>query len=171
MLLPQSARFQKFLSFIRWTTSSSRPMYGPGMRLRDHPPIEEHYDDLSDDEVFDGRSSYVTNDSETSSYHSGGTPSSSFLSLPVSHTYGDGVTPTSWHPRNARGELRALLQQQATLDTILQNQSSMQRKQSELEIKLTELERKVSTESPSSSSSSGSSRKRKQIISRELSCK
>ena len=128
--------------------------YEPGMLLKDHPPVR-----FSDSE-----------------------PSSSESEL----DYGGGMDPldeyTAYSPAQNTGsqlpqdnaDLRVLLQEQQTLlRTILTKQEAMEAKQTSFEQKLSELEEKMVAQGTTTPSSSDSSphgkKKRKRLVTRELS--
>ena len=164
------------------STGTRRPAitYSPGMYLRDHPeaPLLVHTSD--DDLDAGGTDDLYSGELTLSPVDSSSHPATS---SPVITPRPDArqtpfVTPHAHHTPPGlplrvvnRPELSALLQQQqATLEAILSNQKSMQEKQSEMESKLFDLEKKISSPpSAASASSDNSSGKRKQVVTRDLS--
>ena len=174
---------------------SLQPTYKQGMSLRDlsASPVSTFQSNLMDfyfDEAPDesgalieeniiipgssvslsvGSSSSIS-DSASSSYC---TPQCTPVTGETVHSTLTQVTTSGPHSRlNYRTDFTALLQQQATIETILCNQKSMEQKQLQMESKILDLEKMISSP-PSSSTSSKSSQshngKRKQVVSRDLS--
>lgn len=174
--------------------------YTPGMRLSEFPSPQsllmdfewEGDGEVSGDEYADSVSNTYSDivspagsTIASTTFHSdafSSPPSSTINLCPIERSNINllvpQVTPTGPSSRffNRSKDLSALLQQQqATLETILSNQKSMEEKQVKMESKLIDLEKRIATpQSTSLSSNSCKSNqstngKRKQIICRDLS--